>query len=151
MAEDGFDYSKLAREGEVKKTIPDALTPQAAKPGKGGDYPMAKPAGEQHHPSNLPPEGGIIQRRRRGNVTPPIPSGAQNNIEGDRTSTNFTRRGRTPLNGVDQYIQETTQNGGNEPHPTIRNRALRYLHKRSDAIVEAAEKETRRPKPPTEH
>jgi hypothetical protein len=151
MAEDGFDYSALAREGEVKKTKPDALTPQAAKPGKGGKHPMAKPAGEPHHPSDLPPTGGIIQRRQRDNVTPPIPSGTQQDIERHYASTNSTRRGRTPLNGVDQYIQDTLENGGNEPHLTARNRALRYLHARSDGIVKAAEKRTKRQKPPTEH
>ncbi len=151
MAEDGFDYAGLAREGEVKKTKPDSLTPQGAKPGKGGNYHMAKPAGAPDHPSDLPTEGGIIQRRRRANVTPPIPSGKRENFDGTGDQTNFTRRGRTPFNGVDQYIHEITQNGGKEPHPTTRNRALRYLHKRSDAIVEAAEKGTQGPKPPTEH
>ncbi len=151
MAEDGFDYRTLATEGEVKKTKPDALTPQGAKPGLGGHHLMAKPAQEPHSPSDLPPGGGIIQRRRRGNVTPPIPSGEQNDLDGTSVQTNFTRRGRTPFNGVDQYIQETINNGGKEPHHTTRNRALRFLHTRSDAIVEAAEKATQRPKPPTEH
>lgn len=151
MAEDRFDYGSLAREDEVKKTKPDALTPQGAKPAKGGEYHMAQPAQESDHPLDLPEEGGIIQRRQRGNVTSPIPSGKRGNLEGTSDQTNFTRRGRTPLNGVDQYVQETIDNKGNEPHPTTRNRALRYLHKRSDAIVEAAEKEAQKPKPPTEH
>lgn len=150
MAEEGFDYSTLARHGEVKKTKSDSLTPPAGRPSTGGDYHMPKPATQQDHPSDLSPHGGIIQRRKRDNVIAPIPSGTQQNIEGHEVSTNFTRRGRTPFNGTDTYIMESIEHHG-EPFPKTRTKALRHLHKRSAEILKEAEKKSKGQETPPEH
>ncbi len=125
----------------IKKEAP--LDPQTqAKKSKGQ---------EPHYPSDLPPDGGIIQRPQRGNVTTPIPAGEGETLNGTRVRTNFTRRGRTPLNGLDEYIQATLDNGGHEPDEALRKKAIKYLHGRSAGIIRSAEARLRRQKPPTEH
>ena len=144
--EGGLDHSRLAMHGEVVKTVPDRLTPGfRGTSEQSPDLPLGKPKTPTDAPSDLPPQGGIIQRRKRGDLTPPIPTNTQDSLEGQETTRNFTRRGQTPVNGTDNYILESIDHKG-EPLPKDRTKALKHIFGRTAGILRSAQKRNGQPK-----
>lgn len=88
---------------------------------------------------DLPPDGGIIAKRKRGRVIASIPSVSTTDLEGNRVVQTQTRRGMKPNNPIDKYIEESIRQGS-EPGEGIRNAAIRYLHAKGRGILKHAEK-----------
>ena len=132
--EGGYDYGKLARPGEVKKTRTKTEPLSQANP-----LPRTP-----EYQTDLPQSGGIIQRRKRGRVIAPIPSNETQTLDDNSTVVrNFTRRGVTTFSGEDEYIFESIRQG-KEPGAGVRARALKNIYGRARGIIRSAEKKSRK-------
>ena len=130
-------YERYARLDELKKTARDKFSPPVTEQ-KDLAEPLRLPSEPRTH-TDLPPTGGIIQRRRRGVAVAPIPTNESKTMSGRKITRNHTRRGLTNPNGTDNYILESIEHKG-EPLPKDRLKALRLIFSRTAGIMRHTEK-----------
>lgn len=141
--EGGLDYSTLARPGEVKITRPKLKPTEATRR---ETLRSELPNQEKFQGDLQDSTHGSIPRQVHGNKVrlpiteqPPLPG-----LTVTEPKVAVTKRDDTSnLDPELTYIMESIETG-EEPIPTTRTKALRFMHAKSDGILKQARKKSKK-------